>query len=727
MQYSYHLTAFSWVLVATTGIALAVAFVLWQRRRAPGALHVFWIELAAAWWALAGAFEAAGTTVALKQFWSQVSYLGVVTAPVLFLLFARDYSQPQKRLSARQVGALFVMPVLTLLVAATNGLHHALWTSITVNPVNYVATYGHGAWFWIFMAYTYAVLMCGVALLLSAWFHFPAHYRSQTAVLLVGSALPLAANLLYLVRFGPLQGWDWTPSVFALTGIVLAWGLSRYRVFDLIPLARDRLVESMADGVLVVDARQRIVDVNPAAQALFADRGLEKPRIGATVPALLADWPQLCAGAAAGPARMEMALGANGSRYVEIQAVPLRGKASDLVGCLTILRDVTDRRRAEERLRQLNATLESQVAARTAEIRSEKEKSETVLRSVGAAICLADADMRIQYVNEAFARLTGYTPGEVVGSDVATIGARIHSEQARHALRTAIARGQTWRGEATGRRKDGRKYDAILTIAPVVGENGRLEGIVSSHQDISQSKRLERARSQFMRNVSHELRTPVSNIKLYANLLQAARNPEKTEQYMGVLTDQVGRLEHLIQDTLAIAALDSGEPLTSWKPLALPVLAESVIERYADRAAAAGLTLRALPLPSALPEVKGDAEALATALGELVENAINFTPAGGEVAIEMATAETNGVRSVTIAVRDTGPGLEREEREHVFERFFRGRHAAAGHIPGSGLGLSIAQEIVHAHGGDISVSSAVQAGSTFTVWLPESTGRAGQS
>ena len=130
------------------------------------------------------------------------------------------------------------------------------------------------------------------------------------------------------------------------------------------------------------------------------------------------------------------------------------------------------------------------------------------------------------------------------------------------------------------------------------------------------------------------------------------------------------------------------------------------------------MILEARPAPLDLPAINGDRDRLVQALGELVENAVIFTPAGGQVTVEAGTVEEKGQRWVTVAVRDTGPGISHEEQERVFDRFYRGSLAESGHLPGTGLGLSIAQEIVRAHGGRVTVASQVGVGSTFTVTLP---------
>jgi signal transduction histidine kinase len=145
-----------------------------------------------------------------------------------------------------------------------------------------------------------------------------------------------------------------------------------------------------------------------------------------------------------------------------------------------------------------------------------------------------------------------------------------------------------------------------------------------------------------------------------------------------------------------------------------------MVARYSSRAQAAGLSLVARPVPAGLPAVKGDPSRLFQALEEMVENAIRFTPADGQVELEAGSILHDARHWVTISVHDTGPGIPPEEQERVFDRFFRGSLAESGHIPGTGLGLSIAQEIMQAHGGRVTVESrgVPGQGCTFILWLP---------
>ena len=483
------------------------------------------------------------------------------------------------------------------------------------------------------------------------------------------------------------------------------------------------LIENQGEGTSIVDPEEHFVFANPAAHQIFGvppggliGRHLQE-FIDAEAFALVRAQTEARQAGKKSVYELQFYRPDGERRHLLVTATAQFDNTGQFIGTFGIFRDITERKRAEEALRELNATLEAKVTARTAEILAEKEKSETILRSVGDAIGMTDLEMRIQYVNEALTTLTGYTAEELLGQSMDILMAEELPEQDRRALQLALAKGEGWRGEMVARRKDGRIYDAAMLMAPVRDVKGQTVGYVSSHQDITRLKDLDRARSQFMTNVSHELRTPVANIKLYAFLLQKGMSAEKSERYLQILVEQAERLEHLVQDMLEMTGLDSGQAVTAWEPISLPIVIGDTVARYQSQAEASGLSLKVKPIPHDLPAVKGDQARLAQALSELVENALIFTPAGGQVTVEAETTKEEGQHWVTIAVRDTGPGISPEEQERLFERFFRGTLAESGHIPGTGLGLSMAQEIMRAHGGRVTVKSQVGEGSTFTLWL----------
>lgn len=382
---------------------------------------------------------------------------------------------------------------------------------------------------------------------------------------------------------------------------------------------------------------------------------------------------------------------------------------------INFARDIRWRKEADNALRQVNSSLEQQVRQRTAELAAEKEKLEAVLGSIAEGVAMAGADKKIVYVNPAFVNLTMYSLAE----------AQAHSFEAffdfaprdLQAQAAAFAKGTAWSGEVKGLCQDGRSYPTVLTIVPILDEYGRIDGYVTSHQDISRFKALDKAQYSFITNVSHQLRTPLTNIKLYTQLLNGNLHNGKAAHYLNILGSQAERLEHLVQDILELASLDSSESGFDWRPIDLAELLQQMTESSQSRAQSQQQALRCT-IQTDLPLFLGDPGRLRQVFSELLDNAFAYAPAGATIEVDVAAQLEEDHHWITITVQDDGPGIALEDQAHVFDRFYRGHPADQGHIIGTGLGLCIAQQITQAHHGHITLQSEPGVGTTFTVWLP---------
>lgn len=685
------------------------------------------------------AVEIINITLGAKIFFSNLQFIAATLIPPSFLAFALHYSNREEWLRRRLWVLLALEPLTTLILVFTDPSHGLIRQNprLVIQGSYVLLTFSPGSWYWVHMLYVYAVVLTGSFLIIRYAIRPPQIYRGQALALLVGVFAPLLSGALFILKVSA-PGIDISMAGYIVSGLAFAWAIFHYQLLDIMPIARNKLVERMGDGWIVLDKLDRVVDMNPAAQEVVGYT--VNQAVGRPIAQFPAPWPRLVENFRdKRDAQAELGLDKDGEPiHYDLRVSPLTGRHGRRTGRLMILRDITERKRAEsqrdatlEALQELNATLEAQVLARTADIRAEQQKSEVILSNVGDAIMLTDLKKRIQFVNAAFTAHTGYTSQEVLGLNAETISGGTRSMQIWQTAEATLAQGKTWQGEASSRRKDGRTYDASLTIAPVRDADGQLVGYVSSHRDISQRKELERARSQFMTNVSHALRMPLTNIKLYTQMLQSGRRPEKADHYLRVLAEQVGVLEHLVQDSLEMTLLDSGRSVTTWEPLRLPEMIQDAVTHFQGQALAADLILNAGPIPDKLPVVQGDQTRLNRALAEVVENAIIFTSMRNRdetptlakdresrrVSIETGTIDDGEQIWVAIVVRDTGPGILPKEQERVFDRFFRGNLAESGHIAGAGLGLSIAQAIVQAHGGRVTMESEPGLGSTFTLWL----------
>jgi PAS domain S-box-containing protein len=235
-------------------------------------------------------------------------------------------------------------------------------------------------------------------------------------------------------------------------------------------------------------------------------------------------------------------------------------------------------------------------------------------------------------------------------------------------------------------------------------------------QAVERAQDADRAKSQFLSNVSHELRTPLANIRLYLNLLNRGREEKKLD-YLETLTRETSRLQKLIEDLMDVSRLDLGKIQASLQPTDLNQLAHTLAMDRKKLFEDKGLAF-SIVVGTELPILMVDPRLLEQVLTNLLTNALNYTPTGGAVTLQMDVIDTQQAQWATIRVQDTGPGISKEEQANLFKRFYRGKASQANDVPGAGLGLTICKEIMDLHQGHITVDSEVGEGTTFTVWLP---------
>ncbi len=357
-------------------------------------------------------------------------------------------------------------------------------------------------------------------------------------------------------------------------------------------------------------------------------------------------------------------------------------------------------------LRLHAADLAQRVEERTAELRA-------VLDNMGEGVLYLD-NQQIKYLNRAFSQLTGYGAEEVVGQSPHFYAQLIQNAIEDHARLVEAAQeifqqGGTWRGEVKLRHKDGHLLDVGVTNSAVIAPDGQLLGNVIVVQDISERKALQAQKDRFIANASHELRTPVTTINLRLYLLR--RQPEKLEEHLRILEQAVARMTTLVEGLLDLSRFERGVITLKRERVVLQTLLTDVIVTQQPQADDKQLRLESV-LPAAPVVAQLDPIRITQVITNLVGNAINYTPAGGQVVVEMVVE----AQEAMIRVRDTGIGIAPDLLERIFEPFFRVDQTAT--VRGAGLGLAISKEIVDLHGGTITVESEVGRGSVFTIRLP---------
>ena len=357
--------------------------------------------------------------------------------------------------------------------------------------------------------------------------------------------------------------------------------------------------------------------------------------------------------------------------------------------------------------RAFNAT-----AARLAEtirvLSDERNREATILGSMIEGVAVISGRERVLYSNRAFSQILGLE-GQAVED-------RPLIEVVRHTgLLAVIKQALSAEKQQVSEIVVGtvRPRSFAVTATPV--RAGGASGAVLVLHEISELRRLERVRQDFVANVSHEFRTPLTAIQGFAETLLsgALDDPANRRRFVEIIRDHATRLARLTEDLLELSRIEAGELKLEFQPVSVRQLVDSCVETVSLKAGTKQLELK-VSVSEDLPDLRGDANRLQEVLQNLLDNAVQYTPPGGR--IEVTASNSN--KQIVITVADTGIGIPQAEQSRIFERFYRVDAARSREAGGTGLGLSIARHIVEVHGGRLWVESTVGEGSRFHFSIP---------
>jgi PAS domain S-box-containing protein len=355
--------------------------------------------------------------------------------------------------------------------------------------------------------------------------------------------------------------------------------------------------------------------------------------------------------------------------------------------------------RLYQQLQDYAGRLEEQVQARTAQVQAQYARLEAILQSIADGVVVVDTGGNVLQANPVAQR---WLTRDLSPED---------TDRLHRVIKALAARGD----ERPDSLLELKGLDLELKATPVIGSEIDPSSVVIDIHDVTYLKAMDRMRSRFVTNVSHELRTPVTVIKLYASLME--RNPERWREYLDNLVQEANDQARLVENILQISRIDVGRLEMDPEPTSINTLVDETLAGYQELAASKGLTLQKRLLefdPLALV----DPDRMTQVLNNLVSNAIRYTPAGGKVTVSTGKTVVEQRVWVTLTVTDTGIGIPPDELPLIFDRFFRGEKPQRMQLPGTGLGLAIVREIVELHGGQVTVESQVEEGTTFSVRLP---------
>ncbi len=367
---------------------------------------------------------------------------------------------------------------------------------------------------------------------------------------------------------------------------------------------------------------------------------------------------------------------------------------------------------SSDELADLSSTLNQTAQELDRTIRTltgERNQSAAILASMQEAVVVIDVNERVTFCNQAFCQAGNVSNHAWEGRPAVEL---VQHPDLLSMIRKALTGNEVVHGEVVVGSLHTRSF--AVTSAPV-RSNASTTGAVMVLHDITEIRRLERARRDFVANISHEFRTPLTAIQGFSETLLegALDDPNNSRRFIQIIYDHALRLGRLTDDLLRLARIEAGQLQLEIQPISIANLIEPCLETTHVKAKQKELVLEAEYAPD-LPMLEGDFRSLQETLLNLLDNAIRYSSPGGRIHINASLIGSE----MLISISDTGIGIPKAEQDRIFERFYRTDAARSRESGGTGLGLSIAKHLVEAHGGHIKVESEVGRGSIFCVFLP---------
>lgn len=364
--------------------------------------------------------------------------------------------------------------------------------------------------------------------------------------------------------------------------------------------------------------------------------------------------------------------------------------------------------KGKNKIKQLQSDLEG-ISAKMSELQKYNNSMKAVIRSMVEGVIVVDKSANILAINHSAEDIFDISKKDAEEKFLLEV---IPNSEIENVVKKVLESGKIVSGELVLAMPVSGIF--IINASPII-ENESVTGCVLVVHDITELKKLETMRSDFVANVSHELKTPLTSIKGFIEtLLDGALKDEKNaKEFLNIVNDHVNRLDNLVNDLLSLSYLESGKTVLDKSDVKLKGLVDKVILGFS--AQAKKKDIRVINNISVGVSVRLDRNKMEQVFTNLIDNAVKFNNAGGFVKISCEEAKNN----IKISVEDSGPGIPLKDIPRIFERFYRVDKARSRELGGTGLGLSIVKHIIKLHGGEAAVESTEGAGSTFWFTLPK--------
>jgi diguanylate cyclase (GGDEF)-like protein/PAS domain S-box-containing protein len=440
-----------------------IASVAWRRRQGRSGYYFAMMSTFQIFWMAMVTLGYAAGSIPLKVFFATMDAWGYVPAMSFLLLSAFSFTGQEQLAEKKWVKAIAVFyAVSNLLLVSTNPWHGLYWSGFTTEPNN-VVLFEHGPAFLYNVISSCIILLITLITVTIGSFRGSNIMKRQSRWLVVSLLVIICLNVAYHTNAANMPGVDWSAATSSLFGLFVLWALYGDKFLEINPIARNKLINNLSDGMIALDLKNRIIDINRSAANILG-KG-EDALLG---KALEDVFPRFSSELSESPEKeVKFELNISDQRFYDTLISPLRDEwPKGLIGRLIILRDITDLKQKELRLLQLHKAVEQSPVS----------------------VVLTDIHGNIEYVNPYFSQLTGYNLHEVIGKNPRMIQSGNTSPETYAEMWETIQSGKVWRGELLNKKKDGEQYWEVEIIAPVTNADGAIVNYIAIKEDVTAKK-----------------------------------------------------------------------------------------------------------------------------------------------------------------------------------------------------------------------------------------------
>lgn len=450
--------------LVSTIIYAAIAIISW--RRSQGQAFSIYFAIAQSFntfWVLMVTLGYAAVSLQLKIFFAILDAWGYISAYPFLILFALSFAGYEYLTRKKWVKALLAFAVFSnLLLISTNPWHGLFWKDF-IPQGNNVVLFVHGPAFAWTLITSYLIMLILLLILVVASFRGSKLTQNQARLMISALLISIVLNVAYHKEFGGIKGVDWDSVASSVFNLLILWALYGYKLLDVTPIARNKLINNLSDGMIALDLKNRIIDINRSAALILG--GTEEFLSGKNLEDV---FPRIRSELSQDPEKeVKFELNTNNQNFYDVLLSPLRDEwPKGQVGKLIILRNITERKQTELRLLQLHKAVEQSPIS----------------------VVITDLQGKIEYVNPFYSQLTGYQLNEVLGKNPRIIESGNTSPKADEKMWQTIRAGKVWRGETLNKKKNGEIYWEVEIIAPVLDSDGVVVNYIAIKEDITAQK-----------------------------------------------------------------------------------------------------------------------------------------------------------------------------------------------------------------------------------------------